>query len=135
MDTTTFISMTQRITKRLCLQGTRKIECHATIRIKTFILYAEYAIVDVSGKSAHQIKLLQESQLELLRKAIAKRDEICKNFVSLPSEAAHSGHPTGSSGGYAQKIHPFFPTKKKKTGHCATLIQGPYLTERPQPPS
>ena len=27
-------------------------------------------------------------------------------FVSLPSEAAHSGHPTGSSGGYAQRIHP-----------------------------
>ena len=95
--------------KRLCLQGTRKIGCHATIRIKTFILYPEYAIGDVTGKSARQIKLLQESQLELLRKAIAKGDDICKiskYFVSLPSEAAHSGHPTGSSGGYAQRIHP-----------------------------
>ena len=27
------------------------------------------------------------------------------NILSLPSEAAHSGHPTGSSGGYAQRIH------------------------------
>ena len=35
-------------------------------RIKTFILHPEYAIGDVSGKSAHQINLLQENQLELL---------------------------------------------------------------------
>ena len=100
--------------KRLCLQGTRKIGCHATIRIKTFILYPEYAIGDVSGKSARQIKLLQENQLELLRKAIAEGDDICKvskYFVSLPSEAAHSGHPTGSSGGYAQRIHPLLSDK------------------------
>ena len=99
--------MIQRV--KDCLQGTRKIGCHATIRIITFILYPEYAIGDVTGKSARQIKFLQESQLELLQKAIAKGDDICKiskYFVSLPSEAAHSGHPTGSSGGYAQRIHP-----------------------------
>ena len=37
-----------------------------------------------------------------------------------------------------KKSTPSFRQKnkqKKKTGHCATLIQGPYLTERPQPPS
>ena len=77
MDTTTFVNTTQMV-KDSCLQGTRKIGCHATIRVKTFILYPEYAIGDVTGKSARQIKLLQESQLELLQKAIAKGDDICK---------------------------------------------------------
>ncbi len=35
---------------RLRLQGTRKIGCQATIRIKTFTLYTDYALGDVSGK-------------------------------------------------------------------------------------
>jgi len=77
-------------------------------------LYPEYTIGDVSGKSARQIKILQENQLELLRKAIAKGDDIrtiSKYFVCLPSEAAHSGHPTGSSGGFAQRIHPLLSEK------------------------
>ena len=99
--------------KRLCLQGSRKIGCQATIKIKSYT-YPEYTIGDVSGKSARQIKILQENQLELLRKAIAKGDDIrtiSKYFVCLPSEAAHSGHPTGSSGGFAQRIHPLLSEK------------------------
>ena len=95
--------------KRVCLQGTRKIGCQATIRIKTFTLYPEYALGDVSGKSARQIKQLQERKLELLRQAIAQGDTpkvLPKHFVSLPGEDAHTGHPTGSSGGFAQRIHP-----------------------------
>jgi len=99
--------------KRLCLQGSRKIGCQATIKIKSYT-YPEYTIGDVSGKSARQIKILQENQLELLRKAIAKGDDICtisKYFVCLPSEATHSGHPTASSGGFAQRIHPLLSEK------------------------
>ena len=29
-----------------------------------------------------------------------------KIFISLPSEEAHTGHPTGQAGVYAQKLHP-----------------------------
>ena len=50
-------------------------------------------------------------QLELLQKTFAKGDDICTNsyyFVSLPSEVVHSGHPTGSSGGFA---HPLLSDK------------------------
>ena len=92
--------------KRLCLQGTRKIGCHATIRIKTFILYPEYAIGDVTGKSACQIKsCCKKVSWSYYEKPLQKEMTFAK-FVFLPSEAAHSGHPTSSSGGYAQRIHP-----------------------------
>ena len=38
----------------------------------------------------------------------AKRTvETAKKFIiSLPSEKAHTGHPTGQAGVYAQKLHP-----------------------------
>ena len=52
---------------------------------------------------------MQESKLDLLRQAIAQGDTpqvLPKHFVSLPSEDAYTGHPTGSSGGFAQRIHP-----------------------------
>ena len=77
-------------------------------------MYPEYALSNVSGKSARKIEQLRKNKLELLRQAIAKGDEIhtiAKYFVSLPLEAAHSGHPTGSSGGFAQRIHPLLSEK------------------------
>ena len=74
----------QSNSERLCLQGTRKVGCHATVEIKTFTLYPECTLTSLSGKSACQIKHLQANQLELLRKAIARGDEIqttAKYFV------------------------------------------------------
>ena len=34
-----------------------------------------------------------------------------KYFISLPTEEAHSGHPTGQAGVYAQKLHPAISQK------------------------
>ena len=90
--------------KRLCLQGTRKIGCHATIKVKEFHLYPEYTIPKVK-----EMKRVQENQLGQLRTALTTNcaiKVISKFFVSLPSEDAHSGHPIGSHGGFSQRIHP-----------------------------
>ena len=34
-----------------------------------------------------------------------------KHFISLPQQEAHSGHPTGQAGVYAQKLHPTISQK------------------------
>ena len=34
-----------------------------------------------------------------------------KYFISLPQQEAHSGHPTGQAGVYAQKLHPTISQK------------------------
>lgn len=76
--------------------------------MKTFTLYPEYALGDLSRKSTRQNKQMQEHNLNLLRQAIAQGDTPKvnpKHFVLLPTEDAHTGHPTGSSRGFAQRIH------------------------------
>ena len=99
--------------KRLCLQGTRKIGCHAHIKVKEFNLYPNYKIT--SGTvSKRETKRLQEKRLSELRTALTTNDKdigttvnvVKKFFVSLPSDEAHSGHPVGKQSGFSQRIHP-----------------------------
>jgi len=57
---------------------------------------------------------LQEEKLEMLRKKVAANQPIkisMKYFVSLPMESAHSGHPTGLSAIFVQKLHPLVSQK------------------------
>ena len=88
-------------TPRLRLQGTRKIGCMANITVKTYLLYPEYTIKDKKNKcmSTRKIKKVQEEMLSRLRQDLkankSKVEVLRKYFVPLPSEDAHSGHPTG----------------------------------------
>ena len=62
----------------------------------------------------------------MLRKKFAAKQPVkisMKYFVSLPMESAHSGHPTGLSGIFAQKLHPLISQKileMVKSGICDT---------------
>ena len=50
----------------------------------------------------------------MLRKEIAAKKPVktlMKFFISLPAGSAHSGHPTGSAGIFAQKLHPLVSQK------------------------
>ena len=94
--------------KRLCLQGTRKIGCHAHIKVKEFNLYPEYKITSDDG-TKRSTKKLQEKRLQELRTALTTGNNvnsIKKYFVSLPSNEAHNGHPVGEQSGFSQRIHP-----------------------------
>ena len=94
--------------KQVRLQDTKKIGCQAKIKIKSFTLYPKYSLPKQSLSSRQQ-KQLQEEVLEQLRQDLASGKAVQaerKYFVSLPTEEAHSGHPTGHCSGFSQRIHP-----------------------------
>lgn len=103
--------------KRLRLQGTKKIGCPATIKIKIFSLYPKFKInADMKeGKTLRQVQALQKLQVQSLREALLKDNsnvQICTKFwVSIPSRTVHSGHPVGKEAVYCQRIHPLLIAK------------------------
>ena len=60
-------------------------------------------------RDARGRKRLQENKLEELRDALQSNKPLQikeKYYVSLPTVAAHTGHPTGQQSGFGQRIHP-----------------------------
>ena len=83
--------------KRLQLQGSRKLGCHAYIKIRYYTVYSDYQVRNAPLMTKRQFKNCKEKKLNELRKEIivggANVEEYC--FVVLPTESAHSGHPRG----------------------------------------
>ena len=104
--------------KTLRLQGSRKIDCQAKIRIKCYTTYPDHALSDTTNMTSRQAKQTQQNALGKLRKALESGEKVnmdTKYFVSLPSIDAHSGHPLGCDAcGFAQRIHPLATQKITK---------------------
>ena len=100
---------------RLRLQGMRKIGCCAHIRITQFTLFTNYQIssMEKQGLSSWKLRKLRETKLACLRKELEDGTPNTKviYFVSLPSNQAHSSHPTGPDIAFAQKVHPLLIAK------------------------
>ena len=102
--------------KRLRLQGTRKIGCSAKVCIKKYALYPEYKVLDDSTSgTTREIKQRKQDTLSALKCSLSTDFSNVKTlfryFISLPSENAHSKHPIGEVGGFAQKLHPLMSVK------------------------
>lgn len=103
--------------KRLWLQGSRKHGCAAHVTVKSYILYPSYGInKEDKALSKWKLRCLCAQKLNELREDLAAKKEIKmekKYYVSFPSEAAHSEHPTGQSSPaiYSQKVHPKVASK------------------------
>ena len=69
---------------RVKVQGSRKIGCHAHIVIKECVLYPQYRVVHDEKKFA--IRTDRDA---------SSVQTITAYFVTLPTEDAHHGHPTG----------------------------------------
>ena len=101
--------------KRLKLQGSHKIGCHAHIRTHTYTLYPDFQLSpDKSqGVSKHKLWQIKEEKLRAVREAIAiggvKTAQ--KYFVCLPTEQAHESHPVGEAASFCQRIHPIIINK------------------------
>ena len=93
--------------KRLKLQGSRKIGCHAHIQTHTYTLYSDFQIpTDETCKSILSLKIqqLKEAKLQAARDAIANGGvkSVQKHFVSLPTDEAITGHPVGEAPNFCQ---------------------------------
>ena len=102
--------------KRLWLQSTRKIGCNAHVEVKAFTLYPEFAITqgEREGLSKWKLRCLQEEKIKMIKTDLEAKQSVKttkKYFISLPRQEAHSGHPTGQAGVYAQKLHPTISQK------------------------
>ena len=101
--------------KRLKLQGSRKIGCHAHIRTHTYTLYPDFQLLpeESQGVSKHKLRQIKEEKLQAAREAIAIGGvkTVPKYFVSLPTEQAHDGHPVGEAASFCQRIHPIILNK------------------------
>lgn len=94
--------------RRLCLQGSRKIGCHAHIEIKGYTLYPEYAL-ESGTRTERANRKLREEKLKALRDNLTHGKPVVTKkiyFVALPTANAHNGHEVGKQGGFAQRIHP-----------------------------
>ena len=94
------------------LQGTRKKSCSAHIRIVQFTLFVDYQVTSV-GLSLWKLRQLRELKLAELKKELEQGTPNTKSmyFVSLPTNEAHSNHPTGSEVAFAQRVHPLLIAK------------------------
>ena len=99
--------------KRLQLQGSRKLGCQAYIKVRYYTVYSNCQVCDAALMTKRQLRDLKEERLSQLRKEIAVGraavEEYC--FIVLPTENAHSGHPTGEISGYSQRVHPLVIAK------------------------
>lgn len=80
------------------------------------MLYPEFAISqeEREGLSKWKLRRLQEEKIRMIKKEIEAKQSVktaMKYFISLPQEEAHSSHPTGQAGVYAQKLHPAISQK------------------------
>lgn len=105
----------ERTSSRICLQGTRKIKCPATIQIHEYKYYPEYAVTEKHTDGPREIRVLHEERLRSLKQALLNGDIVqtkTKYFVSLPTNESHENtHPTGVISGPAQKVHPLLSKK------------------------
>ena len=79
--------------------------------MKSFTLYSDFALSkdEKEGLSKWRLQCLQEERITSLKTELAKGQPVStltRYFISLPSEEAHSGHPTGQPAVYGQKLHP-----------------------------
>lgn len=86
------------------------------------MLYPEYAVIPSEIVSKWKLQCLRQEKLSKLKENIHAKNPIktiIKHFVSLPSEAAHSGHPTGQSSNavFSQKLHPKVTSKITEMVH------------------
>lgn len=93
--------------KRLRLQNSRKIGCHAHIMIHTYTLYPDFQI-KMTNLSQYKLRQEKEDLLQSTRSAIkdGKAKPLLKYHVSLPTSTVHSGHPVGSAASFCQRVHP-----------------------------
>ena len=94
-------------TKKLKIQNTRKIGCHAKIKTCTYVLYPDYKIT-LSDASQHKLRKHKEDLLNAARIAIrdGSAKSYKKHFVSLPTTEAHSGHICDTFSNFSQRVHP-----------------------------
>ena len=82
--------------------------------IKKYALYPEFKVSDSTG-SAREIKRRKQDVIKALKDSLSADSSTVKTtfqyYVSLPCESAHSMHPTGEAGGFAQKLHPIIISK------------------------
>ena len=102
--------------KRLKLQNTRKIGCHAHIVTRTYRLYPEFKMsqnADNMVTSHYQLQKCKENLLITARVAIkdGSAKSYTKHFVSLPTQSAHFGHPVGVNASFCQRTHPIIIQK------------------------
>ena len=109
-----FKERVRKNTKRIILQGTRKIGCLAKVIVKQLNLFPEYSI-SANLLNKKQLRNEREKQLLQLKEDLANCKVTVhranKYFVSLPTKEAHN-HPVGPGvAGFAQKIHPKLVSK------------------------
>ena len=99
---------------RVKVQGSRKIGCHAHVVIKECVLYPQYRVVHDEKKFAIRTlkkRLMKELKQQLNRDASSVQT-ITAYFVTLPTEDAHHGHPTGGGvAGFSQRMNEKVATK------------------------
>lgn len=79
------------------------------------MLYPEFSVSQGRYKSKKELKSNMEQSLATLENKPCHQPNNIKQthkyFVSLPTEEAHHGHPTGEQDGFAQRVHPGIITK------------------------
>ena len=79
--------------------------------VKSFILYPEFNISksERDGLTKWKLRKLQEDRIQMIREDLQLNKpikKVNKYFISIPGENLHSGHLTGTTGVFSQKLNP-----------------------------
>ncbi len=77
--------------------GSKVVRAH--VEVKSFTLYPDFAVSkgEKEGLSKWKLRCLQKQRIKSLKIELAKGQPVkslTRYFISLPSEEAHSGHPS-----------------------------------------
>lgn len=92
---------------RLQLQGSRKIGCNAHIMIKKCATYPQYK---ASATRKTGIRMVKEKLMKDLKQKLTEDPKGVESsilyYISVPTEDAHHGHPTGDGvAGFSQRMN------------------------------
>ena len=110
MDTTTFVNMIQRV-KDSVSKVPEKLGVMLPSELKPSLSTLSMQLVMSQGKVHARLSCCKKVSWSYYEKPLQKEMTFAKYFVSLPSEAAHSGHPTAVQEDTHKESTPFFQAK------------------------
>ena len=96
------------------VQGTRKLDCPATLQVRAVRLYTDYTLSLEEYSSKKSLRKAKASILQELKNDMRKGkilSTVTRQYFKVPLSTAHRAHPVGEAGTVGHSLHPKIASK------------------------
>ena len=94
--------------KRAKLQGTRKLDCPATVEIRKAETYTDFAVDAASFGTANSLRVAKEEKMRKLKATLAEKGEklntTVRSYMRICLSSSHQFHPVGEAANINQTL-------------------------------